>query len=522
MSMKRGSLTVVGTGHKIAQITPAATACIQGADKVFYAVDPVAGAWLRKVNPTAESLDKCYAVGKDRLDTYEEMVERILEAVRRNLKVCVAFYGHPGVFAYSPHEAIRRAQAEGFSANMLPGISAEDCLWADLEIDPSLGYRGFEATDFLVYTRRLDTSTALILWQIGLIAVDTYYEKHEVWNPEGLRVLTDVLEEAYSPTHKVIVYESAAFSICRPLVQHLPLARLPQARITTASTLYVPPLRANGLARPERKSEANAHGGPGTMTVVGLGYGISSQVTPEAMDHIRRSDKFFFLTYDPVTERWLEQLHPAATSLKKIQRKPSASNLDAMVERMLSAVSEGLTVCAAFSGHPAVCLSPSHDVVRRVRRRGFPAQWIPGISAMDCLFADLGIDPGDDGYQLFDATELLERRPNLDPRIPLIVLQPGVIDSNTDSREDADRRARLIELTSFFKRHYSPSHKITLYETAVFPNCDPIVRNLRLSSLPYCEVTFFSTLYIPPSGSPPLNLKLLKRLGLSRNDFESN
>ena len=126
MSTKRGSLTVVGTGHKIAQITPAATACVQQADKIFYAVDPVVGAWLQKLNLAAESLDDCYAVGKDRLDTYEEMVERILAAVRRDLKVCVAFYGHPGVFAYSPHEAIRRAQAEGFSAKMLPGISAED------------------------------------------------------------------------------------------------------------------------------------------------------------------------------------------------------------------------------------------------------------------------------------------------------------------------------------------------------------------------------------------------------------
>src|SRR5262249_6223647 len=142
-----------------------------------------------------------------------------------------------------------------------------------------------------------------------------------------------------------------------------------------------------------------------------------------------------FLAYDPVTERWLERLHPVATSLKGIQDgKQSASNLDAMVEGMLSAVSDGLNVCAAFSGHPAVCLSPSHDVVRRVRRRGFPAQWMPGISAMDCLIADLGIDPGDDGYQLFDATELLDRRPKLDPRIPLIVFQAGVIDSKIYSR----------------------------------------------------------------------------------------
>jgi precorrin-6B methylase 1 len=78
---------------------------------------------------------------------YDRMVERILSYVRRGLNVCVVFYGHPGVFVHPGHESIRRARIEGFSACILPGISAEDCLFAELGIDPSKNGQSFEATE---------------------------------------------------------------------------------------------------------------------------------------------------------------------------------------------------------------------------------------------------------------------------------------------------------------------------------------------------------------------------------------
>src|SRR3546814_14587936 len=68
--------------------------------------------------------------------TYREMVAAMLAEVRAGRRVCGAFYGHPGVFARVPHKAIAQARAEGFEAHMEAGVSAEDCLYADLGIDP--------------------------------------------------------------------------------------------------------------------------------------------------------------------------------------------------------------------------------------------------------------------------------------------------------------------------------------------------------------------------------------------------
>jgi Tetrapyrrole (Corrin/Porphyrin) Methylases len=80
------------------------------------------------------------------------MVNRIIKYVKRDLRVCAVFYGHPGVFCTPSHESIRIARKLGYRATMLPAISAEDCLFADLGVDPGKhGCQSFEATDFLVY-----------------------------------------------------------------------------------------------------------------------------------------------------------------------------------------------------------------------------------------------------------------------------------------------------------------------------------------------------------------------------------
>lgn len=50
---------------------------------------------------------------------------------------------------------------------MVPGISAEDCLYADLGVDPGMeGSQHFEASKFMFYKRRVDPNAYLILWQV--------------------------------------------------------------------------------------------------------------------------------------------------------------------------------------------------------------------------------------------------------------------------------------------------------------------------------------------------------------------
>lgn len=239
--MSKGVLVVVGTGIQVTtHITAQAESLIRQADKVFYTIpDQLGDAWMQALNATAESLSPLYKGHKRRLDTYQFMVERMITAVRAGLNVCAVFYGHPGVFVLPAHEAIKQARAEGFRAWMCPGISAEDCLFADLNIDPATyGCQTYEATDFLINHPQIDTSSHLILWQIG--AIGNMQEPHKR-KAQGIKILTEVLQHHYLATHLVTVYEAAPHPNYSPRIQATPLHQLPQATLSSLSTLYVPP-----------------------------------------------------------------------------------------------------------------------------------------------------------------------------------------------------------------------------------------------------------------------------------------
>ncbi len=247
----QGTLACVGLGMMLgAHLSPRSRSHIEQADVVFALVsDPLVELWLQHLRPDMRSLQPYYAEGKKRTETYREMVEAMLVEVRAGRRVCGVFYGHPGVFALVPHRSIERARAEGFEAVMEPGISAEDCLYADLGIDPgTFGCQHYEASQFMFYQRRIDPSAYLILWQIG-IAGDRSLSRFAT-GADYRRLLVELLMADYHPEHEVIAYEAATLPITTPRMQSMPLSQIIDADLHLQTTLVIPP------ARPMQRNQA--------------------------------------------------------------------------------------------------------------------------------------------------------------------------------------------------------------------------------------------------------------------------
>jgi hypothetical protein len=224
-------------------ITPLARSYIEKADVVFTALsDGIIELWLARKNPNVRSLQPLYREGKSRGDTYRQMIDTLLTEVRAGKRVCGAFYGHPGVFALPPHKAIEMARAEGYPAHMEPGISAEDCLYADLGFDPGrYGCQHYEASQFMFYRRRIDPSAYLVLWQIG-VAGDQSFARFST-DAQYRRVLVELLARDYDLGHEVIIYRAATLPMHAPRIERLSLGKLPDADITRHETLVIPPAR---------------------------------------------------------------------------------------------------------------------------------------------------------------------------------------------------------------------------------------------------------------------------------------
>jgi uroporphyrin-III C-methyltransferase len=193
MSIKQqGSLVVVGTGISVAgQMTLLAHSYIQNADIVFMGItDTVNENVVKKLNPNPVELDDLYQADKSRAITYQQMTGRIVDTVKAGQKVCDAFYGHPGVFVNPSHAAIKKVRDSGLRAEMLLGISAEDCLIADLGIEPAhYGCQSYEAT-----LEVLDASQ---------------------FKP-GLDLYSEILMDVYPTEHEVILYEAATLPFMGP------------------------------------------------------------------------------------------------------------------------------------------------------------------------------------------------------------------------------------------------------------------------------------------------------------------
>lgn len=243
-SSTRGSLSVVGTGIRTAgQLTTETKERIQRADLVlFLGSDPAIEPILRALNGNLESLANVYSPGGNRGDSIRELAERIVEPVRRGLTTCAALMGHPGVFCVAGHNAVRMARQEGFIARMLPAVSAEDCLFADLGVDPSTaGCQSFEAMQLLLKNYRIDPRCHLILWQIGVMGDPLF--RPQGYDLSALPLLIERLSAEYSPEHVVTVYSAPLQEAAMPSVCPTQLGQLKRSMLSSASTLYVPPLK---------------------------------------------------------------------------------------------------------------------------------------------------------------------------------------------------------------------------------------------------------------------------------------
>jgi uncharacterized protein YabN with tetrapyrrole methylase and pyrophosphatase domain len=234
-------------------ITPLARSYIEKADVVFMAVsDGIVELWLKEMNADVRSLQPYYREGKSRAESYREMVDAMLTEVRAARNVCGAFYGHPGVFALPPHDAIEIARREGYRAHMEPGISAEDCLYADLGIDPgTFGCQHYEASQLLFYKRRIDPSAYLVIWQAGVVG-DQSLARFST-GPAYRRLLVEVLARDYPLDHELVVYRAATLPIQQPRIDRIALRQLADAVIDLPDTIVLPPALA---LRPDKRNLA--------------------------------------------------------------------------------------------------------------------------------------------------------------------------------------------------------------------------------------------------------------------------
>jgi precorrin-6B methylase 1 len=254
----------------------------------------------------------------------------------------------------------------------------------------------------------------------------------------------------------------------------------------------------------------------GSLTVVGTGIDAVSQLTPAARGAIEDADEVFYLLADPVAARRVESLNPRASSLDHLYgpTKPRRDTYAEVVETIVQAVLADVRVCAVLYGHPGAFALSGHEAMERVRAAGLPARMLPAVSALDCLMADLGIDPATSGLQTYEATYFFVRRPPVDPHAALVLLQVGMLGETGGAATDAVT-SRFRHLLDRLVELYGPDREAVLYEASPYPGTAHSVDRFELGDAEDRSPSVMSTLCVPGAGRPPVDPEARQALELS-------
>ncbi len=372
-------LSVLGLGLRCPeQVTRRAWSAMEQADQLFFISDHLEKqSWLARLNPNYYDLMVHYGKGKLRRDTYQEMADKVLECLQAGKDAALISYGHPLVFCDPSRLAIEQTKEQGFSLEIMPGISSIDCLLADLRVDvQNHGMQIYEGHDLLLHGLRPDPMCSQIVFQVPSLGDNAGY-----WKPGRfrgfIRVLAEQLAEVYGWQHPAVLYFGSNSPGQANHIDSITLEQLPEAEMISEYTLWVPPLGYAMLP-----PEMNTHSGPVQLELVGIGLDWDDRT--QEVEALLSSGRPLFTT----------------VPLQALPEAVLVEGPDQLPQPLESAL-------LLFAAHP--CATGAMEWARAAEQRGWSYRIRPGISWEDGVYCDVPLDPGLLGFQSFPAGQEFEQ-----------------------------------------------------------------------------------------------------------------
>lgn len=236
------NLIICGSGIKsLSHHTREFDIAVKNADIVIYLVnEPILELWLQEKSKQSFSLKELYFLSSKRIDSYHLIEKKVIESFEFYNNICLVFYGHPLLLADSVNSIIKQAKSKKIKVQVLPGISAFDCLLADLEIKLDGGCFLVEASFFLKHQTKIDTTNHVILWQIGMIDISSPSANEKQGN---ILKLKNELLKYYLPESTAYLYEASLYPYRSPLIIKTNIDHLTEYLTSSITTAYLPPVK---------------------------------------------------------------------------------------------------------------------------------------------------------------------------------------------------------------------------------------------------------------------------------------
>jgi uncharacterized protein YabN with tetrapyrrole methylase and pyrophosphatase domain len=254
---------------------------------------------------------------------------------------------------------------------------------------------------------------------------------------------------------------------------------------------------------------------PPRLLVIGLGIRIPDHITSQASRTLATCTRIFTIVQEPPVT-WLpagSARIPVTNLLDMyIEGAIRTQNYERVANRIVQSLDDTSTVGYVTYGNPLVYDSVGQQLVNHARRAGVPFKVLVGISSIDTLLCDLGVDMAP-GIQVYEASWLVAGRVPLAVTAPVILLQLGTFGSfRTHYRQRRDT-ATLEPLVAYLGRSYPLSHRVQLVRSSD-QHQDTNVRGVQLGDLPtvHPDDVQGASMYIPCLEPARLDPDMLARM----------
>ena len=179
-------------------------------------------------------------------------------------------------------------------------------------------------------------------------------------------------------------------------------------------------------------------------------------LTLEAQQTSVNAGRILALGLPPRIAVTLQRLGVEITGLDSVLAdRPPAEAYAAIAAIVLARAEQDPPAVFLSQGNPLLLNNINRYLFVEAAARDLTIHVIAGVSPVDIVVNDLGLDVGRTGLFTIAATGILRKPVLLNPRVPLLILQLGALDA-----------AGCDELVSALSWKYPPEHAITLLNLA--------------------------------------------------------
>jgi precorrin-2 methylase len=255
--------------------------------------------------------------------------------------------------------------------------------------------------------------------------------------------------------------------------------------------------------------------------VIGAGIKAVQHLTLEAVQALQSCKTVFTVDHGFGVLEYIRSLGPRVVDLIP-EYKEGRHRLETyqhMAARVIAEARKNPPVAFLTYGHPQWLVFPTELIADAARRLDLNVTAIAGISCIDTVVLELGIDPAARGLQIFEATGLVTSNTPIVASVPCIVLQTEAFRNETYTlkRQGADRFSAFVD---YLRKFYPADHKILSVYSATHPLMKPVTIEFALADLAsvFERATVSGTIYIPPL----VNAAPAASVGKTRNATSSS